>query len=90
MPSDDFNQELSSEQEVKDFCELNYDLDSDVSEKAGPKDLAAVRKMADEIGIQISGLCSFLFWPYPLTSSDPEKSRTTRRRARGPRARWWW
>lgn len=27
VPSDDFNQELDSEQEVKDFCELNYDLD---------------------------------------------------------------
>ena len=22
------------------------------------------------IGIEISGLCSFLFWPYPLTSDD--------------------
>ena len=27
--------------------------------------------MAEEIGIAISGLCSFLFWPYPLTSNDP-------------------
>ena len=27
VPSDDFNQELDSEAEVKDFCELNYDLD---------------------------------------------------------------
>ena len=33
--------------------------------------------MADQIGIEISGLCSFLFWPYPLTSNDPAK------RARG-------
>ena len=28
---------------------------------------------ADKIGIAISGLCSFLFWPYPLTSNDPAK-----------------
>jgi len=28
--------------------------------------------MADQIGIAISGLCSFLFWPYPLTSNDPK------------------
>ena len=26
VPSDDFNQELASEAEVKDFCELNYSL----------------------------------------------------------------
>ncbi|MGR3802962.1 glutathione peroxidase [Marinibacterium profundimaris] len=27
VPSDDFNQELGSAEEVKDFCELNYGLD---------------------------------------------------------------
>jgi glutathione peroxidase len=27
VPSDDFQQELDSEAEVKEFCELNYDLD---------------------------------------------------------------
>ena len=31
--------------------------------------------MADEIGIAISGLCSFLFWPYPLTSNDADQAR---------------
>lgn len=56
-----------------DGIELNYDLDNDLSPKAGSKDYAAIRKMADEIGIEISGLCSFLFWPYPLTSNDPAK-----------------
>jgi L-ribulose-5-phosphate 3-epimerase len=56
-----------------DGIELNYDLDNDLSPKAGTKDFEKIRKMADKIGIQISGLCSFLFWPYPLTSNDPEK-----------------
>lgn len=56
-----------------DGIELNYDLDNDLSPKASPKDCAAVRKMADDIGIEISGLCSFLFWPYPLSSNDPVK-----------------
>lgn len=56
-----------------DAIELNYDLESDLSPKAGPKELAAIRSMADEIGIEISGLCSFLFWPYPLTANDPER-----------------
>src|SRR5688572_10236659 len=60
-----------------DGIELNYDLDNDLSPKATAKDYAAIRKMADDIGIAISGLCSFLFWPYPLSSNDPAK------RARG-------
>jgi len=53
--------------------ELNYDLDNDLSPKSGTKEYHAIRKLADGIGIQISGLCSFLFWPYPLTSNDPTK-----------------
>jgi L-ribulose-5-phosphate 3-epimerase len=56
-----------------DGIELNYDLDNDLSPKAGTKDLTAIRKTAERIGIAISGLCSFLFWPYPLTSNDPQK-----------------
>jgi hexulose-6-phosphate isomerase len=60
-----------------DGIELNYDLESDLSPKAGTKEFQDIRRLADRIGIQISGLCSFLFWPYPLTSNDPEK------RARG-------
>ncbi|MDP6207035.1 MAG: hypothetical protein QGG01_01930, partial [Roseibacillus sp.] len=56
-----------------DGIELNYDLDNDLSPKSGTKDYHAIRKMAEEIGIAISGLCSFLFWPYPLTSNDPEE-----------------
>ncbi len=53
-----------------DGIELNYDLENDLSPKAGPKELRAIRRMAEEIGIAISGLCSFLFWPYSLTSND--------------------
>jgi hexulose-6-phosphate isomerase len=54
-----------------DGIELNYDEKSDLSPKAGPKELRAIRKMASDIGIAISGLCSFLFWPYSLTSNKP-------------------
>ena len=60
-----------------DGIELNYDLDSDLSPKSGPKEFAAIRRTAEKIGIAISGMCSFLFWPYPLSSNDPAK------RARG-------
>ncbi len=56
-----------------DAVELNYDLDNDLSPKSSTKDYEAIRRMADAVGIQISGLCSFLFWPYPLTSNDPAK-----------------
>src|SRR5262245_24243948 len=60
-----------------DGIELNYDLDNDLSPRNGTKEYTAIRKMADQIGIAISGLCSFLFWPYPLSSNDETK------RARG-------
>jgi len=60
-----------------DGVELNYDLENDLSPKAGPAELRGIRALADRIGISLSGLCSFLFWPYPLTSNDPAK------RARG-------
>jgi len=56
-----------------DGIELNYDLESDLSPKAGPKEFEAIRKSAERVGIAISGLCSFLFWPYPLSSNDPAK-----------------
>ena len=54
-----------------DGIELNYDLESDLSPKSGTKEFNEIRRTAEEIGIEISGLCSFLFWPYPLTSNDP-------------------
>lgn len=60
-----------------DAIELNYDLDNDLSPKSGTKEYTAIRKMAEKIGIEISGICSFLYWPYPLTSNDPKE------RARG-------
>src|SRR5437868_12777399 len=53
-----------------DGIELNFDLDNDLSPKATAKDLRALRKAAEEIGIAVSGLCSFLYWPYSLTSND--------------------
>ena len=56
-----------------DAVELNYDLESDLSPKHGTAHFQEIRRMADRIGIAISGLCSFLFWPYPLTSNDPAK-----------------
>jgi hexulose-6-phosphate isomerase len=53
-----------------DGIELNYDLDNDLSPKAGPRELRAIRKAAEDVGIAVSGVCSFLFWPYSLSSND--------------------
>src|SRR5947199_8013197 len=59
-----------------DGIELNYDLQNDLSPRAGPKELRAIRRAAEEVGIAVSGLCSFLYWPYSLTSnSAAERSR---------------
>jgi hexulose-6-phosphate isomerase len=60
-----------------DGIELNYDLENDLSPKSQSGHYRAIRKLAGEIGIAISGLCSFLYWPYSLTDNDPA------RRARG-------
>ena len=36
-------------------------------------DAAKVQDVMAATGIEISGLCSFLFWPYSLTHEDPER-----------------
>ncbi len=56
-----------------DGIELNYDLDNDLSPKSTSDHYKAIRAMAAEIGIAISGLCSFLYWPYSLTDNDPSR-----------------
>ncbi|MFH1922697.1 MAG: sugar phosphate isomerase/epimerase family protein [Planctomycetota bacterium] len=53
--------------------EVNYALEGDLTPETSDADVAAVGRMAREIGIEISGLCSFLFWPYSLTHHDPER-----------------
>jgi hexulose-6-phosphate isomerase len=53
-----------------DGIELNYDLENDLSPKSGPREYEAIRRTAEDIGIAVSGVCSFLYWPYSLTSND--------------------
>jgi len=53
-----------------DGVEVNYYLEGDISPAAGEKELGAIRAAAEKAGVAISGLCSFLFWPYPLTSNN--------------------
>jgi len=56
-----------------DGVELNYALEGDLSPEAGEDDIRKIGETARKIGIEISGLCSFLFWPYSLTHQDPQR-----------------
>jgi len=60
-----------------DAVEVNFNLEGELSAESTTAELRAIGQMARTAGVEISGLCSFLFWPYSLTSQDPE------RRARG-------
>ena len=44
-----------------DAVEVNYNLEGDLSPQATEKDFGDIRSMAERIGIEISGVCSFLF-----------------------------
>ena len=56
-----------------DAVEVNYALEGDLSPESSEVDVRAIGQMARKTGIQISGVCSFLFWPYSLTHNDPER-----------------
>jgi L-ribulose-5-phosphate 3-epimerase len=56
-----------------DGIELNFDLENDLSPHSSRDQYREIRKTADQIGIAISGLCSFLYWPYSLTDGDPAR-----------------
>ena len=58
-----------------DGVELNYALEGDLSPEASEQQIRRVGETARKIGLEISGLCSFLFWPYSLTHHDPERRR---------------
>lgn len=56
-----------------DGVEVNYALEGDLSPEATEAQIREVGQMARRIGIEISGVCSFLFWPYSLTHDDPQR-----------------
>ncbi len=66
-----------------DAVELNFDLDGEFSAEAGDDQIREIGALARNSGIEISGVCSFLFWPYSMTHNDPE----TRQRGRDLAAR---
>ena len=56
-----------------DGVEVNYALDGDISPEANETGLREIGRMARQVGIEISSVCSFLFWPYCLTHDDPKR-----------------
>ncbi len=56
-----------------DAVELNFVLEGELSAESSEADIRAIGEMARKIGLEVSGLCSFLFWPYPLTHNDPAR-----------------
>ena len=56
-----------------DGIELNFDLTGEFSAESTESRISAIRELAEKTGIAISGVCSFLFWPYSMTDNDPVK-----------------
>jgi hexulose-6-phosphate isomerase len=56
-----------------DGVEVNFNLEGELSAASPDSEFQAIGQMARDAGIAISGLCSFLFWPYSLTHNDPER-----------------
>ena len=56
-----------------DGIEINYALEGDLCPDTSDADIKAIGDMARKAGVQISGVCSFLFWPYAFTHADPER-----------------
>ena len=55
-----------------DGIELALDEDSMVSMKSTKEDILEVKKMAEEIGLELYSLASGLYWQYNYTSANPE------------------
>jgi hexulose-6-phosphate isomerase len=54
-----------------DGVELNFALEGEFSAKSSAADIKQIRLLAETIGIEVSGVCSFLYWPYSMTHNDP-------------------
>jgi hexulose-6-phosphate isomerase len=56
-----------------DGVEVNFALEGEFSAQSPPSEIEAIGQLARDTGIAISGVCSFLFWPYSLTHNEPER-----------------
>ena len=63
-----------------DSIELSLDATGELSLESTDEQILALKKLADEVGIEISSLATGLFWGTPLTHDDPairEKAKET-------------
>ena len=55
-----------------DGIELSLNEKGEVSLESTEKDILGIKKIAQDVGLEISSLASGLYWSYPATSSDPK------------------
>ena len=53
-----------------DGVEINFNLEGEFSDESSDDEIRGIRRLAEDAGIAISGVCSFLFWPYSMTHPD--------------------
>lgn len=53
--------------------EINFALEGEFSAESSAAEIDAIGALARGVGINISGVCSFLYWPYSLTHNDPAR-----------------
>lgn len=53
-----------------DGIEINFDLEGEFSAESSAEEITQIGQLAREAGIAISGVCSFLYWPYSMTQND--------------------
>ncbi len=53
--------------------EINFALEGEFSAESKPEEFDQIGALARSTGIAISGVCSFLYWPYSLTHNDPAR-----------------
>ena len=56
-----------------DAVEPNFNLQGEFSAESTPAEIKAIGAAAKRAGLKISGVCSFLYWPYSLTHNDPAR-----------------
>lgn len=53
--------------------EVNFALEGEFSAESSKAEIDSIGVLARSVGIAISGVCSFLYWPYSLTHNDPAR-----------------